>query len=119
MRTIEDIQADMQAIAAAAVDAGGKERNFTPDELKAYAALEGELAATNDSAQLRARNTAYNMPANVPYADTSTRVDDGLEKAYDNYLRTGMANADITGLKVSNAQGEGTGAAGGDRKSVV
>ena len=114
MRTIEDIQADMDAIMAAAVDAKGKERNFTTGELKAYAALEAELAATNASAQVRARNIAYNTPANVPYADTSMRVDDGLEVAYDNYLRTGHPNADISGLKVSNAQGEGTGAAGGD-----
>lgn len=113
MRTVEDIQADMQGIVDAAVDAKGQKRNFTPDELKAYAALEEELQATNATAQLLARNAAYNMPVNVPYADTSTRVDDGLEKAYDNYLRTGMPNADMSGLKVSNAQGEGTGAAGG------
>lgn len=113
MRTIEDIQADMQKIVAAAVDAKGKERNFTPDELKAYADLETELQQTQASNQLRTRNAAYNLPANTPYADTSTRVDDGLETAYDNYLRTGAPNADISGLKVSNAQGEGTGAAGG------
>jgi HK97 family phage major capsid protein len=113
MRTIEDIQADMAAIMDAAVDAKGKKRNFTPDEITAYEKLEDELQQTNASAQLRARNQAYNMPANVPYADTSQRVDDGLEKAYDNYLRTGMPNADLSSLRVSNVQGEGTGSAGG------
>lgn len=113
MRTVEDIQADMQAIMDAAVDAQGKPRNFKPDEIKAYEALESELQQTQASAHMRARNAAYNMPANTPYADTSTRVDDGLEKAYENYLRYGVANQDISGLKVSNAQGEGTGAAGG------
>lgn len=113
MRTVEDIQADMQAIMDAAFDDKGNERNFTPAELKAYEALESELAQTQASAQLRARNNAYNMPANAPYADTSQRVDDGLDRAYDAYLRTGVPNADISGLRVSNAQGEGTGAAGG------
>lgn len=108
MRTVDDIQADMDKIFRAAVD-----RNYTPDELKAYAALEAELASTHASNELRARNAAYNMPANAPYADTSTKVDNALEKAYDHYLRTGTPNADISGLRVTNAQGEGTGAAGG------
>ena len=108
MRTVEDIQAELQAIATAGVG-----RNYTTDELTAYEALETELQQTQASAQLRKRNDAYNAPANAPYVDTSTRVDDGLERAYDHYLRTGQPNADISGLRVSNAQGEGTGAAGG------
>lgn len=113
MRTIDDIQADMQAIVTAAVDDTGKKRNFTAGEIKAYEALESELQQTQATAQLLARNAAYNSPVNVPYADTSTKADDGLEKAYDHYLRTGVSNQDIAGLKVTNAQGEGTGAAGG------
>jgi HK97 family phage major capsid protein len=113
MKTIEDIQAELQAIIDAAVDGAGNKRNFKADEIKAYEALESELAATQASAQLRQRNAAYNLPANSPYVDTSTKQDDGLEKAYDHYLRTGQPNADISGLRVRNAQGEGTGAAGG------
>jgi len=113
MRTVEDIQAAMTAIVAGAVDDKGQKRNLTPDEITSYEDLEAELASTNASAQVLARNNAYNMPVNAPYVDTSTRVDDGLEKAYDNYLRTGQPNADISSLRVSNAQGEGTGAAGG------
>lgn len=113
MRTIEDIQTDMQAIVAAAVDDKGKKRNFTAAEISSYEALETELVNANASDQLRRRNDAYNAPANAPYVDTSTKVDDGLEKAYEAYLRTGSPNSDISGLKVANAQGEGTGAAGG------
>lgn len=113
MRTIQDIQVDMEAIVAAAVDKAGKKRIFTAGEIKAYEALETELTNTTASDQVRARNDAYNRPANAPYVDTSTKVDDGLERAYDNYLRTGQPNADISNLRVTNAQGEGTGVAGG------
>jgi HK97 family phage major capsid protein len=41
------------------------------------------------------------------------KPDDGLDKAFENYLRTGQPNSDISGLRVTNEQGEGGSAAGG------
>jgi HK97 family phage major capsid protein len=65
------------------------------------------------SNEIRARNTAYNTPlASVVHVGVP-REDQGLEKAYDHYLRTGIPNQDISGLRVTNAQGEGTSAGGG------
>jgi HK97 family phage major capsid protein len=112
VRTIEEILAALQAI----VDAANG-RSFTDAEVEQYEALEKELDSVRKSNELRARNTAYNTPVNsigAPYFNANThKGEDTLEKAYEAYLRTGVPNADISGLRVTNAQGEGTGAGGG------
>jgi HK97 family phage major capsid protein len=112
VRTIEEILAALQAIVDAATG-----RSFTDAEVEQYEALEKELDSVRKSNELRARNTAYNTPVNsigAPYFNANThKGEDTLEKAYEAYLRTGVPNADISGLRVTNAQGEGTGAGGG------
>ena len=108
MRTIDEIVAALQAI----MD-GSEGRSLTDDEVTSYEALEAELTNVRRTNELRARNVAYNTPVNTHVHVGIPRQDDGLERAYDAYLRTGMPNADITGLRVTNAQGEGTGAGGG------
>jgi HK97 family phage major capsid protein len=114
MRTIEEIQAAMTALVDGAAD-----RSLTDDEVGQYENLEVELTAVQRDGQVRARNQAYRtvrVPAGVPVpqnaADTR-REPDSLDLAFENYLRTGVPNADISGLQVTNAQGEGSSAAGG------
>lgn len=110
MKTIEEILASLQAI----VDAADG-RSFTDDEVTQYENLEKELESVRKATELRARNTAYNTPINgTPYLNTNAhKGEDTLEKAYEAYLRTGVGNQDISGLRVTNAQGEGTSAGGG------
>lgn len=111
MRTIEEILADLQAI----IDASAG-RTMTDEEVTRYEAFERELDGVRRTNELRARNTAYNTPVNgggTPAFIPGGRQPDSLEAAYDAYLRTGVPNADIAGLRVSNAQGEGTSAGGG------
>lgn len=108
--TTEEILAALQAI----LD-GADGRTLTDDEAGRYEALETQLRASQRTNQIRARNTAYNTPApgQVVHAVGVPRQDDGLERAYEAYLRTGHPNADISGLKVSAAQGEGSSTGGG------
>jgi HK97 family phage major capsid protein len=111
METTEDILASLQAILDAADG-----RSLTDDEAARYEALESGLQAAQRTAQIRARNTAYNMPApgqHLTYAGAPARVDDTLDRAFEAYLRTGQPNADISGLAVRNDQGVGTSAGGG------
>lgn len=112
MRTIEEITAAMTALVDGAAD-----RSLTDDEVTDYEAMEQELQGAQRTDQIRARNAAYNtvhVPAGVPR--TRSADPDGpsdLTAAFENYLRTGQPNADISHLRVSNAQGEGGSAAGG------
>lgn len=112
MRTIEEITAAMTALVDGAAD-----RSLTDEEVTAYEAMEAELKDVQRTDGIRARNAAYNVvrtPAGVP-ARHSGPVDGrtDLDRAFENYLRTGQPNADISGLRVTNAQGEGSSAAGG------
>ncbi len=115
MRSIDEIMAAMTAL----VD-GAAGRSLTDDEVTQYEGLETELQnAKNADArneEIRKRHAAYNtvrVPAGVP--SRHTKADDGrtdLDRAFENYLRTGRPNADLTELAVTNAQGSGTTAGG-------
>jgi HK97 family phage major capsid protein len=112
VRTIDEITSAMTAL----VD-GAANRSLTDDEVAQYEGMEKELKASQATEQIRTRNAAYNVvrtPAGVPARVTPS--DDGrtdLDRAFANYLRTGIANQDIAGLRVTNAQGEGSTTAGG------
>jgi HK97 family phage major capsid protein len=111
VRTIEEILAALQTI----VDAADG-RSFTDAEVTEYESLERELDGVRKSNELRARNAAYNTPINGPGAGPAfipARKPDTLDAAFEAYLRTGQPNADISGLRVTNEQGEGGSAAGG------
>jgi HK97 family phage major capsid protein len=92
-------------------------RSLTDDEAIEYENLEKDLVRAQRTEQIRARQEAYNAPApgqNVMVAPAKS--DDGLERAFENYLRTGIPNQDIAGLRVtgiSNAQSGGSDPAGG------
>jgi HK97 family phage major capsid protein len=106
METVEEILARMKVINDTA--------DLTPALMDEYEGLEGKIANAQRSQQIRARQSAYTMPApgqNVPVAPA--KVDNGLDRAFENYLRTGRENQDIAGLRVQNAQSEGTTTAGG------
>lgn len=112
MRTIEEITAAMTALVDGAAD-----RPLSDDEVTNYEAMEAELASVQRTDAIRARNAAYNVvriPAGVPRTrslDPDAPTD--LDLAFRNYLRTGIGNADLAGLQVTNAQGEGSSTAGG------
>lgn len=111
MRTIEELTASMTALVDGAAD-----RSLTDDEVLEYEGMEQELQAVQKTESIRTRNKAYNTvvtPAGVPSrvaAPQDGRTD--LDRAFENYLRTGMPNADISQLQVTNAQGSGTTAGG-------
>lgn len=112
MRTIEEITSAMTALVDGAAD-----RSLTDEEVAQYEAMEKELKGVQATDAIRSRNAAYNVvrtPAGVPSrrsADPDAPSD--LDLAFRNYLRTGVPNADISGLAVTNAQGEGSSAGGG------
>lgn len=116
MRTIEEITNAMTAIVDTAVD-----RSLTDDEVTNYEALETELTSVQRTEAIRTRNGAYNsvvVPAGIPH--TGAPKVDTIDLAFNSYLRSGKPNADISNLYVlpngdrpTNAQGEGTSAAGG------
>jgi HK97 family phage major capsid protein len=105
MKSIEDIVAAMKAIADTAEQ---ENRSLSDDEITTYEGLERELSAANKTAEIRNRQKAYETPSfNV--ITPQAKGDEVLERAFENYLRTGMPNADITELR---AQGS-TDSAGG------
>lgn len=120
MRTIEEIQAAMNALLAAA-----EGRTLTDEEVTQYEELEAELVVTQRDNQIRQRNTAYNMPAAGPGAPAAgapvaplgtvapARHDNGLAEAFTAFLRTGVPNADMTELRPNMAQGSSIGSEGG------
>lgn len=108
-----DVDQILEALKAIIDAAEG--RSLTDEEVTNYEKLEAQLATAQRSQQIRARQLAYQTPVNGGHLAHigAVRQDNGLEQAFNAYLRTGQGNQDIAGLRVTNAQGEGTGAAGG------
>jgi HK97 family phage major capsid protein len=104
--TREEILAALAALMEAAAADG--DRPLTEEEADRYEALEGQLAVAIRSEQIAARDLAYRSAA-IPGL-TTTVADDGLERAFEAYLRTGQANQDMTELRDLNI---GTPADGG------
>lgn len=93
---------------------GAAGRNLTDDEVTRYESLENDLQSARRTEELRSRMSAYNTPApgqHLLHTGAPARVDDTLDRAFENYLRTGKENADLQQLR--NAQSEGTTTAGG------
>jgi HK97 family phage major capsid protein len=115
MRTVEDILADMNAFMEATAG-----RSLTDEEVTQYEAYEAELVTARRDSDIRARHASYNAadPRQVAALRTGTapaggRPGDTIDKAFEAYLRTGQPNADLAGLRPSNAQSTGTGSSGG------
>lgn len=110
--TAEDILAEMRALIDRA-----EGRDLTEDEANKYEELENQLKVANKSNGIKDRQTAYESPVTVTAKNVAAvayvnapKPDDGLDKAFNAYLRTGHPNADIAQLR--NAQST-TDAAGG------
>lgn len=107
--TVEDILAALQDIIDAA-----EGRALSDEEVARYEQLEVQLRNAQRTVEIRSRQEAYTAPVNGGLATAvhvgTARRDDTLERAFDSYMRTGHANADLVELR---AQGTGTDSAGG------
>jgi HK97 family phage major capsid protein len=107
VRTIEDILADLQAIADLATD-----RALTDEEVGRYEALEKELSNRRKTNELVARQNAYTSPVNSgPALIAGGRKPDTYATAFNAYMRSGRPNADLE--RIGNAQSEGVPSEGG------
>lgn len=112
--TVEEILAAMQAIIQQATAEDGQERPLTDEEASRYEELDKQLATVRRSNDIRKRQIAYNMPANVGLVGIAPKKDDTQERAFNHYLRTGQENADLRpGELATRAQQEGSPSAGG------
>lgn len=110
-KTIEQIIAEQRSITDVADAEGGRDLNA--DEATRWEALEVELKTAQRSEGIRQRQAAYEAPnASLAAAVNvgAVKPDDGLERAFTAFLRTGTPNQDITELR---AQSVGTDSAGG------
>jgi HK97 family phage major capsid protein len=110
MRIKEDIIADMNAIVE-----GAEGRSFTDKEADAYEAHRQELVKAQRDETIRANNATMNAPqGGVPRTGApAPKKAETISQAFNAYLRSGQPNADISDLRVTNAQGEGVGSTGG------
>jgi HK97 family phage major capsid protein len=107
VKTIEDIQAEMQNVIEASDG-----RSLTDEEVAKFEVLETELQSAQRTEQVRARNFAYNaIPAGVPRIGAPR--EETIDRAFEAYLRTGQPNADISSLRVTNEQSVGSATGGG------
>lgn len=113
MRTIEDIQDDLDAIAALAESEG---RDLTDEEISQAEAHEAELVTARERRE-KSDAIRSKIKDGRERATPALRVKEGgpvedtLDRAFTAYLRTGQENADIQELR--NAQSEGTPSEGG------
>jgi HK97 family phage major capsid protein len=94
----------------AELDALGETRSLTNEEFATAKDLEDQLERAKQTEQFRARHAAYVAPVQAAVHVATAKQDDGLERAFAAYLRTGTPNADISELR---AQSVGTDSAGG------
>ncbi len=105
--TVEEILAALKAI----IEEAGAEP-MTDEQMDRYEQLEGQLKTAQRAEAIQKRQAAYNTPVrnDVGVHVSTAKQDDTLERAFDHYLRTGMANQDIAELR---AQQVGTDSEGG------
>lgn len=105
--TIEELVAALRDLLAAAEAEG---RDLTEEEAERASDLNGKIEAAKKTAEVQKRSRELLAPVNPGVSFAAPKHDDGLERAFEHFLRTGQVNADIVELR---AQGVGTGAAGG------
>jgi HK97 family phage major capsid protein len=107
VRTIEDVQDDLDVIAQLAE---AESRDLTDDEIAQVEAFETELTAARDrrekSDAARERIKAGRERATPAlHVKTGDKVEDTIEAAFTAYLRTGRENADIQELRAAQSEG--------------
>ncbi len=105
MNTVEEILAAMRGIVDAADAAGAV---MTEDQEQRYADLEKQLTSVKKTAEVRARQDAYEAP-NRTIVTAAPQHEDAEVRAFERYLRTGQAPAGAE----FRAQSEGTPSEGG------
>ena len=105
--TIEEILAALAAI----IEEAGTEA-LSDEQAQRYEELEVELATARRDVEIRSRQNAYETPVrdDLHVHVATEQHDDQLDRAFEHYLRTGMANQDIVELR---AQQVGTDSEGG------
>jgi HK97 family phage major capsid protein len=107
---IDEILAALQAI----VD-GADGRPLTAEEVTQYEGLEADLRNARSDAEIRARQVAYTTPVrndlHVNIGGPTRDEYEDLNRSFENYLRTGVPNADLQELR--NAQEAGSDSEGG------
>lgn len=103
--TVEDINLRMRSI----VDEAG-ESNLSDEQMTEYEQLETQLAATRRTDAIRERQQSYEKPRQESLKLAVQPQDNTLERAFEHYMRTGIANADLMQLR---AQSAGVGSEGG------
>ena len=109
--TVEEILEALRAIVEAA-----EGRDLTDEEASNYEKLEAQLAVARRTQQIKNRQAAYDTPvagdlAAAVHAGNGPKPDDGYDKAFDAYLRSGKPNADLQ--RLTNAQESVTESEGG------
>lgn len=102
MKTVEELVAAMDAVVS-----GTEGRELTEEEVRSYEELETELSSVRKSDEIRSRQAAYTTPVNTGVVVNASDSDDEM-RAFEDYIRTGVANDDLT-----RAQLEGTPSTGG------
>jgi HK97 family phage major capsid protein len=111
---IEEILAALKAITDGAVG-----RSLTDEEVANYERLENDLTKARKDQEIRARQAAYETPVNAAGVNVNPPApDNGLDLAFEAYMRTGKPNQDIANLRVNsdgpwNALETGTPSEGG------
>lgn len=97
-----EIDEILQALKAIIDAAEG--RDLTDEEVQRYEQLEAELTVKQRTAQVRARQQAYETPVrNDLHVHVGTaRQDDTLDRAFNHYLRTGKENQDLVELRAQS-----------------
>lgn len=87
-----------------------EKRSLTDEEVTQYEGFETQLAQAKKDVEIRSRHNAYKSVSIQPKPLTANaKGDEVLERAFNDYLKTGMANADLVELR---AQGSGSTAGG-------
>jgi HK97 family phage major capsid protein len=106
--TVEEILAALQAIVDKAAEE--EDRPLTDEEAARYEELEGQLNMARRTTEIRARQAAYTTTVRPDVHVNVTDTEPVEERAFEHYLRTGNAPAELAEFR---AQSEGTNTAGG------
>lgn len=103
-KSVEEAQAAIDEISATA-----EERSLSSDEIELFESAETFLRSAAKTVEIQERARNLNTVQTIHVA-RKAGGEDTIERAFEDYMRTGVANADITELR---AQSTGTGSAGG------
>lgn len=105
--TIEELVTELDALVTKAKEDG--DRPLSVDEVARYEDLEVELKSRQKTQELRLRSEAYKSVQPGVVVTSTVKSDDVVERAFENYIRTGIADANV----IERAQSVGTNSAGG------